>query len=316
MYADLKAKNKKRLSLLSNTNRLANFVISMFETTETDTNPFYKNWEFNDFESNLLYYGVIAIWYDDIEENYVFSHVDFIGNIDFQGIGKDANCTTENGHNKVFKNWRNNKEVVIIFNNSNHSPDLNIERYADLQNETWISIDCGVKGTRYNKLISVSDEKTRIGVENAINSCNDGKPMLAMSSNLNIFENNENSINSVKLTDFNESDKIQYLSALSTWIERDFINKYGMASQGMDKIAQQNTEEIKNGAFSSWVEVLSRLKERKEGFEKVKEYFGLDIPYDFSNVWKKEYERLFENKGVLIDENTGNDEPNPNTQQS
>ena len=87
MYADLKAKNKKRLSLLSNTNRLANFVISMFETTKTDTNPFYKNWEFNDFESNLLYYGVIAIWFDEIENDYVFSHVDFIGNIDFQGIG-------------------------------------------------------------------------------------------------------------------------------------------------------------------------------------------------------------------------------------
>ena len=78
-----------------------------------------------------------------------------------------------------------------------------------------------------------------------------------------------------------------------TYIERNFINLYGMASQGADKVAQQNEAEIKNGAFSSWGEVLSRLSERKKGFEKIKEVFGVEIDYDLSEVWKKEYERLF-----------------------
>ena len=66
-----------------------------------------------------------------------------------------------------------------------------------------------------------------------------------------------------------------------------------MASQGADKVAQQNEAEIKNGAFSSWVEVLSRLSERKKGFEKVKEVFGVEIDYELSEVWQKEYDRLF-----------------------
>ena len=78
-----------------------------------------------------------------------------------------------------------------------------------------------------------------------------------------------------------------------TYIERSFINMYGMASQGADKVAQQNEAEIKNGAFSSWVEVLSRLGERKKGFEKVKELFEVDIDYELSEVWQKEYDRLF-----------------------
>ena len=108
-----------------------------------------------------------------------------------------------------------------------------------------------------------------------------------------VHRKNSKSINSIKLTDFQESDKIQYLSTFMTYIERSFINMYGMASQGADKVAQQNEAEIKNGAFSSWVEVLSRLSERKKGFEKVKEVFGVEIDYDLSEVWKKEYERLF-----------------------
>ena len=41
------------------------------------------------------------------------------------------------------------------------------------------------------------------------------------------------------------------------------------------------------------MEVLSRLSERKKGFEKVKEVFEVEIDYELSEVWQKEYERLF-----------------------
>ena len=66
-----------------------------------------------------------------------------------------------------------------------------------------------------------------------------------------------------------------------------------MAAQGADKVEQQNEAEKKNETFSSWVEVLSRLGERKKGFEKVKEVFRVEIDYELSEVWKKEYDRLF-----------------------
>ena len=39
--------------------------------------------------------------------------------------------------------------------------------------------------------------------------------------------------------------------------------------------------------------VSESLSERKKGFEKIKEVFGVEIDYDLSEVWKKEYERLF-----------------------
>ena len=288
IYNNLKEKGKKVVDIFSFENRLSNFLVSMFDS-KGDNLFTQQKWDRCEFEILLLLTGKVAVW--KLDKDLVFSTVDFIGNIDFMGIGKDANCTTLNGNNKVFKDWRNSKEVVIIFNNENHTPDMNVERFANLMSETWTSMRSAVQGTRYSKVFCVANQQEQQEVQTAIDRGKDGKPMIVRSNR--ILPSSEQTINSIKLTDFQESDKIQYLSTFMTYIERNFINLYGMASQGADKVAQQNEAEIKNGAFSSWVEVLSRLSERKIGFEKVKEDFGVNINYDLSEVWKKEYDRLF-----------------------
>ena len=288
IYNNLKEKGKKVVDIFSFENRLSNFLVSMFDS-KGDNLFTQRKWDRCEFELLLLLTGKVAVW--KLDGELVFSTVDFIGDIDFMGIGKDANCTTLNGHNKVFKDWRTSEEVVIIFNNENHTPDMNVERFANLMGETWVSMRSAVQGTRYSKVFCVANQQEQQEVQTAIDNTRDGKPMIVRSNR--ILPSSEQTINSIKLTDFQESDKIQYLSTFMTYIERNFINLYGMASQGADKVAQQNDAEIKNGAFSSWVEVLSRLSERKTGFEKVKEVFGVDINYDLSEVWKKEYDRLF-----------------------
>ena len=288
IYNNLKEKGKKVVDIFSFENRLSNFLVSMFDS-KGDNLFTQRKWDRCDFELLLLLTGKVAVW--KLDGELVFSSVDFIGNIDFMGTGKDANCTTLNGHNKVFKDWRTSEDVVIIFNNENHTPDMNVERFANLMGETWVSMRSAVQGTRYSKVFCVANQQEQQEVQTAIDRVKDGKPMIVRSNR--ILPSSEQTINSIKLTDFQESDKIQYLSTFMTYIERNLINLYGMASQGADKVAQQNDAEIKNGAFSSWVEVLSRLSERKTGFEKVKEVFGVDINYDLSEVWKKEYDRLF-----------------------
>ena len=311
IYNNLKEKGKKVVDLFSFENRLSNFLTSMFDS-KGDNLFNQRKWDRCEFELLLLLTGKVAVW--KLEKELVFSCVDFIGDIDFMGVGKDANCTTLNGHNKVFSDWRNSNEVVIIFNNENHTPDMNVERFACLMSETWTSMRSAVQGTRYSKVFCVANQQEQQEVQTAIDSVKDGKPMIVRSNR--ILPSSEQTINSIKLTDFQESDKIQYLSTFMTWIERNFINLYGMASQGADKVAQQNESEIKNGAFSSWVEVLSRLSERKAGFEKVKEKFGVDIDYELSEVWQKEYKRLFSE--VEKDDDMGTDDSStvPNDEES
>ena len=293
IYNNLKEKGKKVVDIFSFENRLSNFLVSMFDS-KGDNLFTQEKWDRCEFELLLLLTGKVAVW--KLDGELVFSTVDFMGE------GKDANCTTLNGHNKVFSNWRNSKEVVIIFNNENHTPDMNVERYASLMGETWTSMRSAVQGTRYSKVFCVANQQEQQEVQTAIDSVKDGKPMIVRSNR--ILPSSEQTINSIKLTDLQESDKIQYLSTFMTYIERNFINLYGMASQGADKVAQQNEAEIKNGAFSSWVEVLSRLSERKKGFEKVKEVFRVEIDYELSEVWQKEYDRLF----AEVEEMEKNDE--------
>lgn len=304
IYNNLKEKGKKVVDLFSFENRLSNFLVSMFDS-KGDNLFNQRKWDRCEFELLLLLLGKVAVW--KLDGELVFSTVDFIGNIDFMGVGKDANCTTLNGHNKVFSDWRTSDEVVIVFNNENHTPDMNVERFANLMGETWTSMRSAVQGTRYSKVFCVANQQEQAEVQTAIDSVKDGKPMIVRSNR--ILPTEEQTINSIKLTDFQESDKIQYLSTFMTYIERSFINLYGMASQGADKVAQQNEAEIKNGAFSSWVEVLSRLEERKTGFEKVKEVFGVEIDYELSEVWQKEYDRLFaEVEELEKDDDVGTDD--------
>ena len=154
IYNNLKEKGKKVIDIFSFENRLSNFLVSMFDS-KGDNLFTQRKWDRCDFELLLLLTGKVAVW--KLDGVLVFSTVDFIGDIDFMGIGKDANCTTLNGHNKVFKDWRTSEDVVIIFNNENHTPDMNVERFANLMGETWTSMRSAVKGTRYNKVFCVAN---------------------------------------------------------------------------------------------------------------------------------------------------------------
>lgn len=293
MYSNLKEIEKKVIDEFNYQDKFANILVSMFETEKTDTNPFFQKWEKEDFESMLLKFGSVAIWFDDVEKMYVFSQCQMIGNIDFMGKGKDLFCVTENGHSKTFKNWRDNKDVVVIFNNDNHSRDLNIERYAEMSTETWISMLSAIIGTRYNDILIAKDEKTRLALKEVLEKSKKGVPFIVTSDNILAELNDKDMVSHIQLSDFKNSDKIQYLSNFMTFIERNFYNIYGMTTQGADKIAQQTKAEVENGIYCAWIEVLSRLNERIKGFEEVKEKFELDIPYKLSEVWEKEYNRIF-----------------------
>lgn len=296
MYSALKEIDKKVISELNYQDKFANILVSMFDTEETNTNPFFEKWEKEEFENMLLKFGYVAIWFDELEKNYVFSQCEFIGNIDFMGKGVDLFCSTQNGHSKTFSNWRENEDVVVIFNNDSHTKDLNIERYAEMSTETWVSMLSAIIGTRYNDILIAKDEKTKIALKTVLENSKNGIPYVVVSDNILADLNEQEMINHIQLSDFKNSDKIQYLSNFMTFIERNFFNLYGMTTQGSDKIAQQTKAEVENGIFCAWIEVLSRLKERQKGFKEVKEKFNIDIPYKLSEVWEKEYNRIFEEK--------------------
>ena len=293
-----KLKIEKKLDSFSYADKYASILINMFTTLETDTNPFYNSpfWEFNFVESILLLNGCGAVWYDDIDKKYVFSACTRTGNIDSEGHGRDLFCCTMNGHSKTFLDYENDDNVVVIWNNLSHSCDINVGRFSKNATETWTSIKACLVGTRYNNIVSCSSEIEKKALDTAIENVEVGKPITITSDN--ILGLSEDGIKRISLTDVKDSDKIQYLDNHLTWLDRTFLNNYGLTTQGSDKIAQQTKDEINNGTLASWVEPISRLNERKRGFALVKEKFGLDIPYKFSELWSNEYKKVINTLGI------------------
>ena len=153
----------------------------------------------------------------------------------------------------------------------------------------------GTIGTRFNKIISVSNqveaekvkkaiEMNQIGLPQVVTSENDIKKILDDKANNTMYD----------LTSIKDSDKMQYLSKLKDDVLRQFYNIYGLNIQGSSKMAQQTVSEIENGAESSFIIPLSKYYERKNFIEEINKKFNKKFKVKFSKVWEIAFESLIE----------------------
>ena len=57
-------------------------------------------------------------------------------------------------------------------------------------------------------------------------------------------------------------------------------------------MAQQSADEINAGCNARMVLPTDRLKERQEGAKKIIDFFGVDCTVDFSEPWRREFDRV------------------------
>lgn len=279
-YDSLKEKQKNLFNQTSYEFQLTNMLISMFEYESGDIPKEY-------LEFFLLSEGKCAIF--ELEGKLVVTSCEFIGNIDEYGIGKDLICTTLNGKQKTFSNWRINEKVVVIYNNDTYTPDMNVGKFSTSFAEIEKSLHHLVINSRYTNMIGARDEREKVVIENALSNNEVGKPNVILSIP-SMFEENEG-VKVLQLTDTTQSDKLQYLSKYHEDLRRRLSNIYGMSTSGTEKIAQQSSKEIENGESICFIIPLNMLKQRKKGIEEVNKKFNTDFSVDFSYAWKKEYEK-------------------------
>lgn len=281
-YCDLKYKEQKAVNEYVNEDILSENVTTMFDyvTSLYDSNV---------IELLLLVFGMCAVWMYDGE--LIVTQCNPIGDIDVYGVGKDLFCVTANGHSTRFEDWKNNPNVVVIYNNKYHTPDLNITRFASLLTEIEKSIENNVINTRYTRLLRARNDIEKKQLEMAIENNKNGAPTVVVASNI-LEENMTTDGIALDLTNVNAVDKIQYLSQLYADTFARFLSFYGIATYSTNKLAQQSKDEINNGSAGSFVIPLDRLRERKRGVDAVNSKFGVAWSVDFSEIWRLEYERL------------------------
>ena len=283
LFSDLKPKQKSFLTEISYQNVLAEYVLGMLEYPNMPVEIEYVRY----LDFLLLKYGQAALYKSKHLGRWVIGDVTFVGiELNEYGILQDAIVHDRAGHEDKFTDWQNSQECFVFFNNRNHTPDINIPRYADLLSKIDISLNANIVNSRMCPIIVCKDNNTKNQIMEIIKQNHDGHTEVITSPNI-LNEEGDN-ITVVNITDVNASDKIQYLLHAKDDLTREFLNLYGLHITGTGKMAQQSVEEITGSNNAALVIPYEMLKARNDTLQRFNAITGLNVVCQFSKSWERE----------------------------
>lgn len=190
-------------------------------------------------------------------------------------------------------------DVAYGLNNRLGTPDLDILWTSEMLSEIDKSLNFNVLYSRCNPVPIVDDEKQKNAIETVLQNMFSGKLVSMISSNiLKRYETGKNGIDVLNISDVSNADKMQYLTHLKDDIKRDYYTTYGQCTNGTGKLAQQTMEEITGNQSISFIIPLEKLAERNKMCDMVNKVFGLETSVDFSDAWKKEFDKFMKSENV------------------
>ena len=283
LFSDLKPKQKSFLTEISYQNVLAEYVLGMLDYPNFPVEIEYVRY----LDFLLLKYGQAALYKSKHWGRWVIGDVVFVGiDLNEYGILPDAVCHDRAGHEDKFTDWQNSQECFVFFNNRNHTPDINIPRYADLLSKIDISLNANIVNSRMSPIVVAKDNNTKNQLAEIIKQNHDGHTEVITSPNI-LNEEGDN-ITVVNITDVNASDKIQYLLHAKDDLTREFLNLYGLHITGTGKMAQQSVEEITGSNNAALVIPYEMMKARNDTLQRFNAITGLNVVCQFSESWQRE----------------------------
>ena len=232
---------------------------------------------------------------DSVDRRWIFGECQLCGEPAAYGWGKDAIVTAGGGFVKKYDDWRENPDIVVVFNTGIRTPDYNVGRFADLLAETETSMMCQLINSRHHPLPLVTDEKMKAAVDQAIKDMEAGVNRTVISANLmkDLLELgiDKPAVDLINISDPSLSDHLQYLSHFKDDVLRWFWNQYGHNSEATSKMAQQSVAEATTGASISMVIPHSRYHARQREAADLKSKFGWDVTIEFSEPWQNSFAR-------------------------
>lgn len=206
------------------------------------------------------------------------------------GFLKDAICYDLSVKQYNFKDWQNNNEIFVFFNNLLFTADNFIDKYAYMLSELDTSINSNVIFSRLKPIPLAKDKITLNRIDTVINDLLNGKlkTVLQDLSISDIIGDNGNAIDVINLTHVEDSKYIQYLQNLHDSIISRLYFMMGLSISDNGKQAQISIDELNKSKSASLSIVYSWYKARKNGFDKIKEKTGVELYFDFNELWKSE----------------------------
>lgn len=225
------------------------------------------------------------------------------GMINEYGICNKFNINTLNQINK--EGVIDGINGAICWNNSIHRSDLvKLSRYTEMFNLIDTAQKCLIRYARLFPVFEVQDDNVKQQLNQALKNADNGEPFTFTTKALSkLGVDGTPGVNIFQLGDYSAVDKIQYLSTYHNDLLRRFYSMYGMSYSQSMKQAQQSVEEVTSDRIVSWIIPNDRLKERKKFIETYNKVFNHNATVDFSDAWKKGYEKYMQDlKGGNVDE--------------
>lgn len=236
------------------------------------------------FLEKFLQTQSMVCWLKD-NDDLIVASCSLAGDLDPYGIGRNVVAVTRNG--KSFQ-LKRGKDCVIGYNNRTMTACGDIFTDADMLAEIQTSIEFLIFWTRLSPLVRTTDDKMRLKVVEAFKNIRKGIPVTIVSKKLlaEFGDSDEISIDMLTQPDF--ADKIQYTAKLYDDALRWHMTRYGHATNGNSKAAQQTVDEVDSTASQSMILPLSMLFARRKMIEEVNAMFGTDITVELSGAWRAE----------------------------
>lgn len=253
-------------------------------------------------EQYLNTYGVCGVCEDE-KGKIVIGIADLMSTSYYNYQKGDNVNITMIGSDRVF-NKRVGIDCELIFNNSTRTPTIDVLTFSSLLTEIDVSLDKIIKKTRYIDVPVVNNEKEKQQIEEIFTAIENGD-LKAITSFRNDIEklmsaytdSQENEIKTIKLTDVDKSNNIQYLTLLRNSLKEFFYTKYGHSIRNTAKVAQQSKDEVNDLSVTSLILPFNMLKNRKQGWQRVNDLFGTNYTCEFSDLINIELMRTEEVEG-------------------
>ena len=239
-----------------------------------------------------IYNGIAAMW-EHPTDGWTTSPANFSGGgIDSYGMGRDMIVTALDGTTKTFKNWRDNPDIIVFFNNSCKAPDMNVGRFAEMFTDVEISLKLNVLYSRLFPIPVAKDQPTKKAlneiIKNMLNGIVKDGPTIVDEDMISKLIEGSSGVDTINFTDIDKSRYIQYLAKYRDDLMRWFYSMYGMNSQGSSKLAQQTVDEVNQDNNASMIIPHDMLRCRQKALEIAKEkqpelFEGAEV--SFSECW-------------------------------
>lgn len=285
-FSKMKESDKSDIRNFCYQKEYLDLITQMFDYEFGDT-PVMDIWLLEQILTNIGCVGFCMI--DGV---LCYGTVSIFGKINKDGISTMATVYFFNGESF---SGEIGKDVVIMWNNKTHTPELKASQFSEVLTECDNSIMACVYNSRPYMAIVAKSQKVIKSIKTILKQWRDGKPQIITGEDTiqGIVHPENEEVKSINLSDPTIMDKIQYLSKLHDDVLRRGLTYYGIPINSSGKMAQLNDKEIDGYETYSKIYPNNRLKERQKAIDQMNKLFGINATVDFGLAFKNcSYEEL------------------------